>query len=89
MIDQELRQRALNPAAKGDPAPREKILKLGRKITDVVEHKIGKVTANDAEYWGLASIVTDEMADIALSMKLRTPYTIGELWKMNNVTEEQ
>lgn len=54
MIDQELKQRALNPAAKDETAPREKILKLGKKITDVVEHKLGKLNASDAEYWGLA-----------------------------------
>ena len=89
MIDQELKQRALTPAAKGEAAPREKILKLGKKITDVVDHKLGKVRAEDAEYWGLAGVVTDEMADIALTMKLRTPYTVEELWKMNKVTEEQ
>lgn len=29
------------------------------------------------------------MADIALSMKLRTPYTVEELWRMNKVTDEQ
>lgn len=45
MIDQELKQRALTPAAKGEAAPREKILKLGKKITDVVDHKLGKVRA--------------------------------------------
>ena len=89
MIDQELKQRALTPATKGEAAPREKILKLGKKITDVVDHKLGKVRAEDAEYWGLAGVVTDEMADIALTMKLRTPYTVEELWKMNKVTEEQ
>ena len=87
MIDQELKQRARTPAAKGEAAPREKILKLGKKITDVVDHKLGKVRAEDAEYWGLAGVVTDEMADIALTMKLRTPYTVEELWKMNKVTE--
>ena len=89
MIDQELKQRALNPAARNDAAPREKILKLGKKITDVVDHKLGKLNADDAEYWGLAGVVTDEMADIALSMKLRTPYTVEELWRMNKVTDEQ
>ena len=67
MIDQELKQRALTPAAKGEAAPREKILKLGKKITDVVDHKLGKVRAEDAEYWGLAGVVTDEMADIAIA----------------------
>ena len=33
MIDQELKQRALTPAAKGEAAPREKILKLGKKLS--------------------------------------------------------
>ena len=52
--------------------PRELILKLGQKITD----RIGvKVTENDPEYWGLASVVTDEMAEVALAMKVRVPAT--------------
>ncbi len=49
---------------------RDLILKLGQKITD----RIGvKVTVNDPEYWGLAGVVTDEMAEVALSMKVRVP----------------
>ena len=60
-------------------APREKILALGKKITDVAKHKLGKVTVEDPEYWGLEKIVSDEMADVALKMKLRTPYTFKEL----------
>ena len=40
--------------------PRELILKLGQKITDRIGHK---VTADDPEYWGLACVVTDEMAE--------------------------
>ena len=88
MIDEELKKRALNPPCKGDPAPREKILKLGRKITDVVAHKLKGITADDPEYWGLAAILTDEMADIALSMDVRVPYTVPQLMKMNKVTEE-
>ena len=52
--------------------PRELILKLGQKITD----RIGvKVTVNDPEYWGLAGVVTDEMAEVALAMKVRVPDT--------------
>ena len=77
MIDQELKQRALTPAAKGEAAPREKILKLGKKITDVVDHKLGKVSAEDAEYWGLAGVVTDEMADIALTLPPARVYSIS------------
>jgi len=58
--------------------PRELILKLGQKITDRIGHK---VTAEDPEYWGLACIVTDEMAEVALKMKVRVPATIDELVK--------
>ena len=88
MIDEELKKRAFNPPCKGDPAPREKILKLGKKITDVVMHKIKGITADDPEYWGLAAILTDEMADIALSMDVRVPYTLPQLMKMNKIPEE-
>ena len=88
MIDEELKKRALNPPCKGDPAPREKILKLGKKITDVVLHKIKGITTDDPEYWGLAAILTDEMADIALSMDVRVPYTLPQLMKLNKIPEE-
>ena len=58
--------------------PRELILKLGQKITD----RIGvKVTENDPEYWGLAGVVTDEMAEVALSMKVRVPATAEQIAK--------
>lgn len=51
---------------------RELILKLGQKITD----RIGvKVTTEDPEYWGLACVITDEMAEVALAMKVRVPAT--------------
>ena len=75
--------KAFTPKYMGDEKPREKILKLGRKITDCIDHKIKGLTTNDPEYWGLACVVTDEMADIALSMKLRTPYTFEKLLKKN------
>lgn len=55
---------------------RELILKLGQKITD----RIGvKVTVDDPEYWGLAGVVTDEMAEVALSMKVRVPATAEQI----------
>ncbi len=73
---------------KGDKNPSEKVLKLGQKITDVIPHKLKGVTTDDAEYWGLANIVTDEMADIGLKMKLRTPYTLEQLVKMCKVKKE-
>lgn len=57
---------------------RELILKLGQKITDRIGHK---VTVDDPEYWGLASVVTDEMAEVALSMKVRVPYSAEQIAK--------
>ena len=73
---------AVTPPHMGDKQPSEKILKLGKKITDVAAHKLGKVTVDDPEYWGLAEIVTDEMADIALKMKVRHHYTFDQLIEM-------
>ena len=55
---------------KNDNPPREKIVKLGRKITDVAGHIFGGVKAEDPEYWGLAEIISDEMADVALTMDM-------------------
>ncbi|HIU75477.1 MAG TPA: FAD-dependent oxidoreductase [Candidatus Pelethocola excrementipullorum] len=57
---------------------RELILKLGQKITDRIGHK---VTVDDPEYWGLAGVITDEMAEVALSMKVRKPITSKEVAK--------
>ena len=64
-----------------DTKPREKIMKLGQMITDRVPAKLRPLTVEDPEYWGLASIVTDEMADVALKMKVRQPMTLPELEK--------
>lgn len=61
--------KAFVPEFMGDPNPREKILKLARKITDCIDHKLHGVTVNDPEYWGLACVLTDEMADICLKMR--------------------
>jgi NADPH-dependent glutamate synthase beta subunit-like oxidoreductase/Fe-S-cluster-containing hydrogenase component 2 len=66
--------------------PRELILKLGQKITD----RIGvKVTVNDPEYWGLAGLITDEMAEVALKMKVRKPMTFEQLVKKTKKDPEE
>ena len=88
MIDEKLKERALNAPDKGAANPRKKIQKIGQKITDVVGHKLSGVSSDDAEYWGLAGIISEEQADILLPMKLRTPYTISELWELCKVKEE-
>lgn len=57
---------------------RKLILKLGQMITD----RIGvKVTVDDPEYWGLACVLTDEMAEVCLAMKVRKPMTSQEIAK--------
>lgn len=66
-----------------DNPPSEKIIKLGRKITDVAGHILGGVKVEDPEYWGLAEIISEEMADVALTMEKRHHYTFEELKKMN------
>lgn len=71
-----------------DPAPREKILKLGRKITDRVPAKLHGVTGDDPEYWGLAGLVTDEMADLALKMEVRKPLTFAQLQALSGMEAE-
>lgn len=45
-------------------------IKARAKITDRIGHK---VTVDDPEYYGLACVVTDEMAEVALAMKRRKP----------------
>ncbi|WP_411329370.1 FAD-dependent oxidoreductase [Blautia hansenii] len=65
---------------------RELILKLGQKITDRIGHK---VTVDDPEYWGLACIVTDEMAEVALKMKVRKPMTFPQLLKSTGKEEKE
>lgn len=67
----------------GEANPDKRYLKLGRKITDVVAHKLLGVTANDPEYWGLREVLTPEMCDVGNKMKLRKFYTLDELIKMN------
>lgn len=64
---------------------RQLILKLGQKITDRIGHK---VTTEDPEYWGLAGVVTDEMAEVALKMKVRKPMTFPQLLKATKKDEK-
>ena len=65
---------------------RDLIIQLGQKITDRIGHK---VTVDDPEYWGLAGIVTDEMAEVALKMKIRKPVTFEQLMSMTGKKREE
>ena len=65
-----------------DEHPRENLLKLGSMITN----RIGlKATADDPEYWGLASVMTDEMVEVALKMGVRKPKTTEQLMKLTKM----
>lgn len=60
------------------------IVKLAKHITDRIPQKLGfkKITIDDPEYWGLNAMVTDEMAEVALKMKIRDPKTLDQLVKI-------
>ena len=61
-----------------DEHPRENLLKLGSMITN----RIGlKATVDDPEYWGLASVMTDEMG-------VRKPKTTEQLMKLTKMERE-
>lgn len=81
--------KAVIPPHMNDIQPSEKVLLLGKKITDVAAHKMKGLTVSDAEYWGLAELINDEMADVALKMKLRTPYTFDEMVKLTGEEPEK
>lgn len=55
---------------------REPILELGQMVTNRLFYK---VKPEDPEYWGLAAIMTDEEAEVALKMKRRVPRTFKEI----------
>ena len=65
---------------------RKRILKLGQMITDRIGHK---VTVDDPEYWGLAEVLTDEMAEVCLSMKVRKPMTLEEIAKKSGKDKDR
>ena len=63
---------------------REPIIKLGKKLTDRADIKLGltKMTENEPEYVGLSTVVTDEMAEIALKMDIRKDYLTSDVAKL-------
>ena len=66
---------------------REPIVKLAKMITDRVPQKLGikKITKYDPEYWGLAALCTDEMAEVALKMGVRKPKTLEQMVKITGM----
>ena len=70
---------------------REIIIKLGHMVTNRIPYKLKlkKLTKYDPEYWGLSLLLTDEQAEIALKMGLRTPRTLPQIVKLTGMTEEK
>ena len=65
---------------------KKRVLKLGQMITD----RVGvKVTVEDPEYWGLAEVLTDEMAEVCLSMKVRKPMTLEQIARKSGKDPER
>ncbi len=71
--------------------PREVILKLGHMVTNRIPYrlKLKKLTKYDPEYWGLALLLTDEQAEIALKMGVRVPRTMADIVKLTGKTEAE
>lgn len=69
---------------KNDEPIREPIVRLGKLVSDRMEIMLGKekITKESPEYWGLAGIVTDEQAEIAIRMKKRKPRTLADMKKL-------
>ena len=92
-LDKELYPDYVYPEFTPDPGKpfREPIAKLGKKITDRIPQKLGlkKITRNDPEYWGLAGVLTDEEAELALKLGVRKPKTLSEIVKISGLEEKK
>ncbi len=92
-MDKELYPDYVYPEYTPDPTEpfREPIAKLGKKITDRVPQKLGlkKITRNDPEYWGLAGVLTDEEAELAIQLGVRKPKTLAEIVKLSGLEEQK
>lgn len=91
-LDKELYPDYVYPEFTPDPNEpfREPIAKLGKKITDRIPQKLGlkKITRNDPEYWGLAGVLSDEEAELALKLGVRKPKTLPEIVKLSGMEEK-
>ena len=92
-LDKELYPDYVYPEFTPDPNEpfREPIAKLGKKITDRIPQKLGlkKITRNDPEYWGLAGVLSDEEAELALKLGVRKPKTLPEIVKLSGMEEKK
>ena len=92
-LDKELYPDYVYPEHQADYSEpvRESIVKLGKMMTDRIPQKLGikKITQDDPEYWGLAGVLTDEEAEIALKMGVRKPRTLADMVKLTGISEKE
>ncbi len=85
------------PASPDEPGPsaseplKPGVLREGKKITDRIPIKLGleKLTAENPDYWGLASVMTEEEAALTKHMKVRVPETLAQVAKGAGLSEEE
>lgn len=78
------------PAEPNSPGPasslpiKEGVIKEGQKITDRIGVKVSK---DDPEYWGLASVMTEEEAQLTSVMSVRKPLTFQQLQEASGLDD--
>lgn len=79
------------PSYPDEPAPpaheplKPGVLETAQKVTNRLLVKIGQ---NDPDYWGLATVMTEEEAELASHMKRRVPMFFDELKEASGWDEE-
>ena len=70
---------------------KENLFKLGKKITDRIPQKLGikPIDENSPEFWGMVNVLNDDMVEVALKMKQRTPTSLQELVKATGRDENE
>ncbi len=70
---------------------KENLFKLGKIITDRIPQRLGlkAITEEDPEYWGLVNVLTDDMVEVALKMKQRTPTSLKDMVKLTGRNEDE
>ena len=62
------------------------VLATAAKISDRIGNK---TSADDPDYWGLASVMTNEEAELCAHMKKRVPVTLPELVKKSGMSQDK
>ncbi|MGN0076388.1 MAG: hypothetical protein ACI38Z_05390, partial [Parafannyhessea sp.] len=74
------------PGPASGEAPKPGVLREGAKMTDRMLHK---TNYDDPDYWGLASVMTEEEAALTRHMKRRMPETLEQVAEGAGVSKER